>query len=677
MTYMNGFSTSLKRMLLSVAFLFAVFSASVGGVNVRSWPAPIIRTANVFQVSVNGKPVEAVTVPTPDHCLSGADARPYQAAFFEADDEVEVVVSGVEMRDARVLPLSAGIKAKNDGKNRMSFRAKPPFTLAVEPTGRHHALILVANMIEDDAPKPGEPGVVYIGPGTHHRDEVLELKSGETLYLAPGAYLESAIVAKGTNIVVRGHGILSGACWAHERGPKKGHVMAAFTGKDITIRDVTLMSSYNWTLVLNKCEDVLVDNVRILNGRVLNDDGIDVCRSRRVTIRNCFIRSQDDCITPKFWCEDLLVERCALWTDVANIFRIGYECDGTGKVYRNLTFRDIDILHQSIRKKPASEYWAENAIFIQPGNDQEFVNFRFERIRFDSPEAGDRLLTIRTFKVNDNWQHHKEAGHFRGLVMQDVHVPSPLAADTMGVWLESHDSNHRVDDVRFENTSGIGPLTVVGDVRDVAIPADAFAPAAEPVTNWTSGAGRNWHVIRGGVSVDGENVSVEAVSSSVTNGVFTAVVCPETPPKGAVAATLGLRVAGAEGSWSLALYQKKSKKLRYDGRTYDFSHHFGKQAWAPKGSVCLYSRKGGPWEYGRPYRFSIRLDDRFVEATIIDEDGFEMFAEAWQFGRIQTVKSGCPQVFTWNGVGGTFKNVGVITPKKSIGDLNQTKRNAP
>ncbi|MBR0068507.1 MAG: endo-polygalacturonase, partial [Kiritimatiellae bacterium] len=62
--------------------------------------------------------------------------------------------------------------------------------------------------------------------------------------------------------------------------------MVAAQGMDIVVKVVTLMSSWTWMLVFNEAENVLVDNIKLLNGRTLNDDGIDICRSRHVTIRN-------------------------------------------------------------------------------------------------------------------------------------------------------------------------------------------------------------------------------------------------------------------------------------------------------------------------------------------------------------------------------------------------------
>ena len=73
---------------------------------------------------------------------------------------------------------------------------------------------------------------------------------------------------------IRGRGILSGLPWQWGKGPAGW--MCGLQGKHITVKDVTLMSSWTWMLVFNEAEDVLVDNIKLLNGRTLNDDGIDM-----------------------------------------------------------------------------------------------------------------------------------------------------------------------------------------------------------------------------------------------------------------------------------------------------------------------------------------------------------------------------------------------------------------
>lgn len=70
--------------------------------------------------------------------------------------------------------------------------------------------------------------------------------------------------------------------------------------KKLTVRDVTFEDSAYWTLHLAGCQDVLIENIRILNNeRGANNDGIDPDCCKNVVIRGCIIRTGDDCIVVK------------------------------------------------------------------------------------------------------------------------------------------------------------------------------------------------------------------------------------------------------------------------------------------------------------------------------------------------------------------------------------------
>ncbi|MDD6790378.1 MAG: glycoside hydrolase family 28 protein [Lachnospira sp.] len=68
----------------------------------------------------------------------------------------------------------------------------------------------------------------------------------------------------------------------------------------LTVRDVTFEDSAYWTLHMAGCQDVLIENIRILNNeRGANNDGIDPDCCRNVVIRGCIIRTGDDCVVVK------------------------------------------------------------------------------------------------------------------------------------------------------------------------------------------------------------------------------------------------------------------------------------------------------------------------------------------------------------------------------------------
>ena len=50
------------------------------------------------------------------------------------------------------------------------------------------------------------------------------------------------------------------------------------------------------TIIRNNCENITVDNIKIIGQWRYNSDGINICASKNVTVKNSFIRSFDDCI---------------------------------------------------------------------------------------------------------------------------------------------------------------------------------------------------------------------------------------------------------------------------------------------------------------------------------------------------------------------------------------------
>ncbi|MCQ2388201.1 MAG: glycosyl hydrolase family 28 protein, partial [Kiritimatiellae bacterium] len=415
----------------------------------------------------------------PENRIKEPERHPYSFAVLESAGEatVEIESSSLPLDRAEILPVSKGVKAAIREKSRLVFKAKPPFKLVVEPTGRHDALFLAGYLPEANPPKAGDPGVVYFGPG-RHRPETISLASNQTLYLAAGAWVEAAVCGIGTNVAVRGRGVLSGAPWPWTKGPRFPHkvnksgCMLNLQGRDLTVRDVTLHSSWCWTLVLNAATNALIDGVNVVGGRVINDDGIDVCRAKDVEIRNSFVRCQDDCITPKWHCENLVATNCVLWTDVANAIRIGYECSRPPLTYKNLLFKDLDVLHLTLEPSKPEDYWANCAICIQPVNEQTLEDFTFEDVRFHSVNPWDVFLLVKTMPTT-TFNAFPDPGYAKNMTFRNVSIP--YAHGGMCAAFFAHDDRHFIDGVTFDNVRGCGPIRKKGAVRNVpSTPAPRF-----------------------------------------------------------------------------------------------------------------------------------------------------------------------------------------------------------
>ena len=445
---MSYLRVSLRRVLVpvlcgsicAVGLVTVVQASDVAAVASPSGPD--------YRVFVNGRAVELIEAPKPDKYysihLTDEQAQPYWAAVVDATGEVEVRVES-DYRDlsaTRLLPERPDMTTVSREKGVMTFRAKVPFKVSVEPTPRFRSLTVVAREPDSDVPAAGTPGVRRFRRGRHHLDEPIRLGSNETLYLEEGAFVEAAVYASGTNIAVRGHGVLSGACWPWSKGPAT-RFLEFEDAKDVLVKDVTLLGPYQWSLVLNRVERALVDGLVLLGGKVINDDGIDICRSKDVTVRDSFVHVQDDCIAVKWSGENILVEDCILWADVARIFHLGYESDDAEM--QGIRVRNVDVLHQSVAK-PRS---GQPIVRIEASNGLRISDVDFEGIDVWSPESGDALLGVYTSVVRavKGWAWYDKAGAVNDVRIRAVRYYGSVPADCGAVRMCGYDAEADIKDI--------------------------------------------------------------------------------------------------------------------------------------------------------------------------------------------------------------------------------------
>ncbi len=419
---------------------------------VVTYPAPEGAVlSDQYSVSVEGKPVDVYLAPVyePDFIYSGRSfGGPYSFAYFDMRAPVNVTVEARKPLDrVRILPESRGIRARVEG-SALSFNLAEPCQLSIEPDAKNGPLLLFANPIEVDPPKPGDPGVKYFGPGVHKPGEIL-LGSGETLYIAGGAIVRGGVLARGSYIRIAGRGIIEGLDWEHLKGPSSNPICLR-NCKNVRVSGVILKDSWGWNLVIEGSTNVHIKNVKICSARCENNDGIGTVNSQHVLIEDCFIRSDDDSITAKGngWPEldpqldgmavdDLQVTRCVLWTDRAHIWRLG--CESWAEAMRNLSFTDIDVLHWD-------GPWLAT---VQPAEEMLMENVRFENIRVNG--EGQRQL-IEIYPAPTRWVRRKKTpGMVRNVVFKDLvvtgHRQGPLGL--IRVW--GCDAEHAVEGVTFDH----------------------------------------------------------------------------------------------------------------------------------------------------------------------------------------------------------------------------------
>jgi hypothetical protein len=384
-------------------------------------------------------------------------------AYWDMSGPVDVeVVSRRPVESAVVRPTSRGIRPQIEG-DRIRFRLGAPGPIVLEVNDSHRALHLFPSAAAPAPPSEGDPSVRYFGPGVH-RPGHITLKSNQTVYIAGGAVVHGSIhAAEASNIRILGRGILDASTF--ERGQGRGCIRLTDC-RDVVIDGPILRDPDVWCLSLFGCSNVSIANVKLIGLWRYNADGIDVCNSQDVAIRDSFIRSFDDSIAVKGMrgrgeaaskeprpVQRVTAERCVIWNDWGRALEIGAET--VAPEIADITFRDCDIVRTDYA-----------ALDIQHGDRASIRNVLYENIRFEIDDVNlaptiqqtdeavfepqsdwcPRLLIIEI--VSTMWNRDAVRGSVENIALRDISVtgkPFPPSR------VQGFDAEHQVKGVTIQN----------------------------------------------------------------------------------------------------------------------------------------------------------------------------------------------------------------------------------
>jgi len=470
-----------RRIMKALFALFPLAAAlasapSAWTANVRVCPAPEGENLSKdFRVTVEDQPVPVylakVAPADPARRWKAMDDKGNSADYFELASFASFDMSGAvtvtvacpeAIQSAKVLPSSFGIAPTVEG-GRLRLTLKEPGPLTIEVNGKWTgALHLFANPLEVDPPRPGDPTVLYYGPGIHEVSHLV-VTNNQTVYVAGGAVVRGVIrpeekfqistysglrtysptfVLRGTNITFRGRGIVDGSLsTTHAR-----HLVLV-EGQDVTLEGVILRDSSTWTVPIRQSDRVQVRNVKLLGYRA-NSDGIDICNSRDVTVEGCFIRTLDDLIVVKTDREQgaarrIVAKGCVLWNEVAHALSIGAELR---EDVEDVRFTDCDVIHDLGREWTLRVYHCDSA---------RIRNVRFDNLRI---EESPRLISLWIGKAF--WTRDEQRGHIEGVTFRNIRA----TANPPHIELRGFDETHAVEQVGFEDVVVNGRPLAARDV---------------------------------------------------------------------------------------------------------------------------------------------------------------------------------------------------------------------
>jgi hypothetical protein len=397
-------------------------------------PEHAARKSSAYQVRVtqNGRAQDSFVYEVP--ATKKLEARHNVCSFttFSFDGAVTVEVkklSGGPIQSCLVTPASYGIKPEIISPDTVRFRLDRPgrkVAVIVNDDWKTHPLLVFGDPLEEQPLTKADEKTVFFGPGVHVPGKIA-LKSGQTLYLAGGAYVKGWIEENGlTNVTVRGRGIIS----AENRPEGKGGISKQtiyFNGDcaDLLVEGITFIQAKGFSCTTRGVSNV-VRNCKIVGNWVPTTDGF-VLHDRGL-IEDCFIKADDDAI--KLYGSHGLARRCVIWQmENGGVFQLGW----TRQNATGCRVEDMDIIRTEWTTTDRDARGIIASVGLEgAGGNHVFDNIRVERgggriislnLKADS-QATCTNLVIRNLSV-ENWQPVQgqiNGAGFRGITFENCRL---------------------------------------------------------------------------------------------------------------------------------------------------------------------------------------------------------------------------------------------------------------
>jgi hypothetical protein len=368
---------------------------------------------------------------------------------------LEIVVRYAH-RTVKVYPTNEALHVTTNGQEVRFTVDSFPKKLSVEFNGSYNTESVQLFLYPyDDTDVTKLENVIYVAPGEYTQLTKLRLGNDQTLYLDHGAILHTWIEAENAkNVTITGKGVIDTYPFTAEDN------MLSFTKcKNLTLKDFTLVGPRKWMVKLVNSADCTVSAMNIM-GTEMNSDGVDIVGSKRVTVENCYLRNNDDCIAIKSFdgkasdgedfdgkVEDINIIGNVFFNDkYGNAMEIGYET--RTDTVTGVLFEDNDVIH----------ILGGSVFSIHLGDRAEVSEITYRNNR-----VGDCYSKLIEFFIKETqYTKDDERGTISNVTFENISVTAPSFGRVI---LAGFDDDHQVSNVTFTNMTHNGTAVEWEDVK--------------------------------------------------------------------------------------------------------------------------------------------------------------------------------------------------------------------
>ena len=370
-------------------------------------------TVSGYEAWADGRPVKVMSMrvsAVPFNQLFPGYQRPVEqtevAGFATVESEGPVsfrVRPARKFTCATVRPLSAGVKPAVSG-GEVLFTVPRCGHYVLEIDGLHSPLELFVEPKRDFAAERAAATLSF-GPGLHE-PVLVNLKDHDRVYIDKDAVVKACFRAKGVkDVKIFGYGVIDGSrnrrtsydCYRDDQDSG----IQILDSSDITVDGPVVANASAWCVSAFNSSNLEFAHLKVTGAWRYNTDGIDICNSRNVRVRDSYFHSFDDSIVVKGLIsdaaapvEDVRVERCVCWCGWGRTLEVGLE---TWAPYmRGIAFEDCDLIHNN-----------HGAISVHLGGPApvEGLTFRNLRLEYDASERPSVMQRFRDEKYisEESW----------------------------------------------------------------------------------------------------------------------------------------------------------------------------------------------------------------------------------------------------------------------------------